>query len=96
MSEVELAKARFFAVVDACGSDSMAEEGAILSVGHEFLPACAIVVLNGGKATADYWEFLTEQTELAQREHDAQYNIGHEWGEAERHEQHEAVVARNQ
>ena len=64
-------------LVAACGSDPVTEEQAILSVGREFLPACALAVLDGNEPTDDYWLFLFAQTEQAQDEHDRDYAAGH-------------------
>ena len=73
------ARLEFFALADAVGSDPIAEETAILSIGREFLPPCAIAVLDGGEPTTEYWAFLQSETERAQREHDAEIKAGHEW-----------------
>lgn len=74
-----LAESRFIEAARACGSDAATEESAILSAGREFLPPCALVVLDGGDATDEYWDWLRGQTERAQEEHDAEYSGGHEW-----------------
>ena len=63
----------------ACGSDPITEEQAILSIDCAFLPPCALAVLDGGEATAEYWAFLIEQVEQAQADHDAEVAAGHEW-----------------
>lgn len=76
---IDRAREAFIATVKACGSDPMAEETAILSVGREYLPEFARVVQGGGEATAEYWEWLREQTKQAQAEHDREYVEGHEW-----------------
>ena len=73
------ARLEFVAMADAVGSYAEAEETAILSVGREFLPPCAIAVLDGGEPTTEYWAFLQSETEKAQAEHDAEYQRGHEW-----------------
>jgi hypothetical protein len=65
--------------VEACGSDPITEENAILQIGREFLPECALVVHDGGEATVEYYEWLLTQTEQAQAEHDAEISAGHEW-----------------
>jgi hypothetical protein len=58
-------------------ADAIEYEERVLSIGREFLPACAIAVLDGGKATAAYWRFLaldggkvlaSQHAETAQRE----------------------------
>lgn len=54
-------KIHFFAVCAKIPADPVNEERRILSIGREFLPPCAIVVLDGGEATAEYWEWLCEQ-----------------------------------
>ena len=74
-------KAQFEALATEIGSDAISEEQAILNIGREFLPPCAIVVLDGGEPTDEYWEFLASQTRQAQAEHDAEYASGHEWHE---------------
>jgi hypothetical protein len=38
-------------------------ESAVLSIGREFLPSCALAVLGGEGATEEYWEFLASQVE---------------------------------
>lgn len=50
--------------LDLCeenGTDSVEYENQVLSIGSEFLPACARRVRDGGKATAAYWRWLAEQ-----------------------------------
>lgn len=51
--------------VRLCGGDgeSLDVEAQILSVGREFLPPAAIVVLDGGQESADYWTWLCAQAE---------------------------------
>jgi hypothetical protein len=51
--------------IDVVGSETAAIEfeHQTLSIGREFLPACAVQVLDGGLATAEYWQWLTEQVE---------------------------------
>ena len=68
-----VARLEFVAMAYEVGSDPTVEELAILSVGREFLPTCAIAVLDGGEPTAEYWAFLQSETEQAQAEHDAEY-----------------------
>lgn len=41
-------------------------ESAVLSIGREFLPACALAVLGGEGATEEYWEFLASQVEASE------------------------------
>jgi hypothetical protein len=69
----------FVDLVRSIGSDPIAEEQAILSIAREFLPACALAVIDGAEPTEDYWAFLISQTEQAQEEHDREYQAGHEW-----------------
>ena len=71
-------RTRYAEVCEAFGTDVLAEEQAILSVGREFLPAEALAVLDGGEPTAEYWGWLAEQTRAAQREHDADVAAGYE------------------
>ena len=73
------ARATFRAAAEECGSDAVSEEQAILSVGREFLPPCALAMLDDGTESAAYYEWLTEQVEKAQAEHDAEVAAGHEW-----------------
>ena len=73
------ARAEFFAYATEIGSTPIAEEHAILNAGREFLPACALAVLDGAEPTADYWAFLLAQTAEAQAEHDSEIKAGHEW-----------------
>lgn len=75
------ARERFYQAARDAGSDPVSEENAILSIGRALLPSCAVIVLNGGEATDEYWDFLRAQTEQAQAEHDAEYATGHEWHE---------------
>ena len=46
-------------------TDPIAEENAILSIGLQFLPACAREVLAGRPATSEYWAFLCLQVRLS-------------------------------
>lgn len=73
------ARARWLSLVEDVGSDPTTEESAVLSCGREFLPPSALVVLDGGAPTADYYAFLYQQTEIAQREHAEEYARGHAW-----------------
>ena len=62
------------------GTTAMAEENAALSIGREFLPTCALAVLDDSDAaTVEYYQWLTSVTAAAQAEHDAEYAAGHEW-----------------
>jgi hypothetical protein len=36
-------------------------ESSVLSIGRQFLPPCALAVLDGGQDTEEYWEFLASQ-----------------------------------
>ena len=65
-------RAAYLALCEECGTDRVAEEQAVLSVGREFLPPEALTVLDGGEPTLGYWEFLAGQTGQAQAEHDAE------------------------
>lgn len=77
---VESARAEFAALARAVGSAALDEETAILSVGIEFLPPCARAVLDDpDAATVEYYDWLSEQTQAAQDEHDAEIAAGHEW-----------------
>jgi hypothetical protein len=77
---VDVARAEYAALCRELGTDAVTEENAILSIGHEFLPPCALAVLaESDAATVEYYEWLTEQTQAAQDAHDAEYAAGHEW-----------------
>lgn len=54
------AKTKYF---DLAGSNRVAVEyeESVFQSGREFLPACAITVLDGGDATDEYWSFLIDQ-----------------------------------
>lgn len=67
--------AAFIEACDAAGSNPIAQENAVLSVGREFLPPHALAVLDGGIATEEYWVWLRGQT--TERERD--YAAGHGW-----------------
>lgn len=43
-------------------------ESQYLSIGRKFLPPCALVVLDGGEATSEYWEWLISQQAKAARD----------------------------
>lgn len=45
----------------ATPADAIAFEDETLSIGSEFLPACAIAVRNGGEPTSDYYAWLLSQ-----------------------------------
>lgn len=69
---VKEARARFLALAESFGSTGVDEENVILSVGREFLPACALAVLaDRDAATVEYYEWLTEETQAARDTHDA-------------------------
>ena len=38
-------------------------EQSVLGIGEEFLPECAITVLNDGEPSTEYWAFLANQLE---------------------------------
>lgn len=74
---IESARLAYNALCESIGSDPIAEVSAILSIGREFLPPCAIAVLDDrDAATVEYYEFLTAETEKAQAEHDRDYAAG--------------------
>lgn len=73
--DVETRK-QYDAICRSYGTSAADEESAILSIGREFLPPCAIAVLDGGEPTAEYWQWMMGQTQTAQDEHDAEYR-GH-------------------
>jgi len=77
--EIKIARAAYAAYCNEIGTDIVAEENAILSVGREFLPPHAVAVLDGGEATEEYWTWLHNQTHTAQQEHDREVAAGHEW-----------------
>ena len=78
MNRVEKARQAFIEYATYIGSDALAEEQAILSIGREHLPECARAVLDGGEPTEDYWDWLRSQTEEAQAEHDRENAAGYE------------------
>lgn len=43
-------------------------EQSVLSAGREFLPPCAIAVLDGAEGTPEYWVWLTEQAIECERD----------------------------
>ena len=74
---IESARTAYAVLCASFGTDVTAEENAILSVGREFLPPCALAVLaDRDAATVEYYEWLTMQTQQAQDEHDAEYAAG--------------------
>lgn len=80
MNTTNTARAEFAAICQDCGTDPVTEENAVLSIGREFLPPCALAVLDDrDAATVEYYEWLCEQTRDAQAEHDAEIAAGHEW-----------------
>jgi hypothetical protein len=61
------------------GTDPIVEEQAILAIGREHLPPCAVAVLDNPDAvTEEYYDFLTAQTQAAQDEHDREVASGYE------------------
>ena len=59
----EAARAAYYAQFS--NSYSAAEyENTVLSESRALLPDCALRVLDGGDATAEYWEFLISQIEI--------------------------------
>ena len=83
MSEAPNVTSARRAYCDYClslGTTAIDEENAALSVGREFLPPCALAVLDDrDAATVEYYQWLTDGTAAAQAEHDAEYAAGHEW-----------------
>ncbi len=79
MDKIQRARCTYAAYCTEIGTDAVTEENAILSIGREFLPACALAVLDGYGATVEYYEWLMGQTRQAQDEHDREYAAGHEW-----------------
>jgi hypothetical protein len=85
------ARRAYAALCAELGTDPIAEENAILSIGRGLLPPCALAVLDADQgdksaaATVEYYDFLTEQTQAAQDAHEAEIAAGHEWhGEVQR------------
>lgn len=58
------AKAKYF---DLAGSTTAAVEfeESVLQSGREFLPACALAVLDGEQPTDEYWDFLSTELNKA-------------------------------
>jgi hypothetical protein len=76
-------RAEYSKLCDSIGTDITTEQDAILNaIPREMLPACAVAVIDGGEATGEYWDFLAEQTVIAQNEHDAEVVAGHEWSQS--------------
>ena len=79
-AKIESARLAYVALCEGIGSDSVTEETAILSAGREFLPPCAVAVLDDRRrVTVEYYAFLSEETERAQAEHEREVSAGHEW-----------------
>lgn len=77
---IDTARNAYRAYCTEIGSDPIAEENAILSIGRDLLPPCAVAVLDDRNAdSVEYYEFLTEQTSEAQAGHDREIAAGHEW-----------------
>jgi hypothetical protein len=69
MTPCDEAEAEFVKLCRELGTTAVAEETAILRIGREFLPPCALAVLDkSGPATGEYWEWLTEQTQAGRHE----------------------------
>lgn len=49
----------------ATSNDAKEFEDSALSAGREYLPPCALAVLDRGKATPAYWAWLVSQVEEA-------------------------------
>jgi len=77
---LDAARAEYAALCESLGTDQVAEENALLSIGREHLPPCAIAVLEDrDAATVEYYDWLTSETQAAQDAHDAEVAAGHEW-----------------
>ena len=64
MSAIDAAFREFLALT----STPVEDENALLSIGREFLPPCARVVLDGGAPTVEYWRWVTSQVRQMARE----------------------------
>jgi len=72
-SPTETARLAFVAHCAYIGSHHLVEEGAILHGGREYLPACAIAVLDKTAGpTAEYYDWLRSQSAAA---YDSQYRL---------------------
>lgn len=49
-------------------SDAIEFENSTLSAGREFLPACALLVLDGVTPSADYWTWLIGQVDESEQD----------------------------
>lgn len=58
-------------LIDALGEDFTAFENDVLSSGREFLPPCAIDILNGRQATKEYFDYLLGQMQIMAHEEEA-------------------------
>lgn len=75
------------AFIEACrlaGSTRLAEEDAALSIGREFLPAVALIVLDDtrrltAEELTEYYDWLIAGVETAERENAESIAAGHEW-----------------
>jgi len=75
---------------EAChraGSTKIAEEDAALSIGREFLPAVALIVLDDSRRLTaeeltEYYDWLIAGVETAIRENAESIAAGHEWHQA--------------
>lgn len=56
--------------------DAKQFEDQALSAGREYLPPCAVAVLDGGTPTVEYWAWLAGQVEESQDD-DCQHAIGY-------------------
>jgi len=89
MSNYHASQAARTAFVEICadaGSTTVAEENAALSIGREFLPPVALIVLDKSRdLTAreeiEYHEWLTAGVQTAIDENAAELAAGHEWSE---------------
>jgi hypothetical protein len=79
------ARTAFVEICALAGSDVVAEENAILSIGREFLPEFALKVLDkidlSAREEIEYYEWLTDSVQAAMDEHANTLACGHEWHE---------------
>lgn len=59
--------ARFLKLFDSL-SLAYEFEDAVQSCEDQFLPACALVVKNGGASTAEYWDWMIGQARIVKNE----------------------------
>jgi hypothetical protein len=56
-------QARYVRICRKRGLDPVEQEQALLGIAKEFLPECALAVLAGETATAEYWAWVLDQME---------------------------------